>query len=161
MSLNMKSFLQFGLWALVASLFVARIGMYINGLQASPGLVDGKLALCPNKPNCICSEQGSDEAHYIPPIALLNAEVTVAIKALKQAVERSGGKIVRETDTVLTAQYTSRLFGFVDDFQARVDVSEMKIHLRSASRVGRSDFGVNLKRVNKIKNHYLVVSKAQ
>jgi uncharacterized protein (DUF1499 family) len=45
------------------------------------------------------------------------------------------------------AEFTSALFRFVDDVEFLLDDSTRTIHLRSASRIGNSDLGVNRKRV--------------
>ncbi|MCU7835372.1 MAG: DUF1499 domain-containing protein [gamma proteobacterium symbiont of Taylorina sp.] len=47
----------------------------------------------------------------------------------------------------LHATFTSSFFKFVDDFEVRVDHIALKLHIRSASRSGYSDFGVNKRRV--------------
>lgn len=47
----------------------------------------------------------------------------------------------------MAAIFTSKFFGFVDDLECRIDQANHTIHLRSASRVGHSDFGANRKRV--------------
>lgn len=60
-------------------------------------------------------------------------------------------RIVRATDTELRAEFTSRLFRFVDDVDCLLDVSAGVIHIRSASRTGYSDLGVNRRRVEAIR----------
>jgi uncharacterized protein (DUF1499 family) len=42
------------------------------------------------------------------------------------------------------------LFRFVDDVELAVDPAEHVVHFRSASRVGRSDFGVNRRRMEEL-----------
>ena len=65
-----------------------------------------------------------------------------------------GGVLVLEKDNYFSFNFTSTLFGFVDDVEIRFDSIEGAIYFRSASRVGTSDFGVNRKRINEIKNSY-------
>jgi uncharacterized protein (DUF1499 family) len=57
-----------------------------------------------------------------------------------------GGKIITDDGGYLHATFTSRIFRFVDDLELRLDGENGIIHLRSASRTGYSDFGVNRKR---------------
>ncbi|MDQ6965890.1 MAG: DUF1499 domain-containing protein, partial [Mariprofundaceae bacterium] len=54
-------------------------------------------------------------------------------------------------DDYLHATFTSRLFRFVDDVELHRDAASGVVHIRSASRVGHSDFGVNRKRVEVIR----------
>ena len=64
----------------------------------------------------------------------------------------SGGTIQREESTYLWASFTSKRLRFVDDVELRVDADKHIIHVRSASRVGRSDFGVNRARVEMLRS---------
>jgi uncharacterized protein (DUF1499 family) len=47
--------------------------------------------------------------------------------------------------------FSTAVFHYVDDVEVRFDKENNLIHLRSASRIGRSDFGVNRKRIERIK----------
>jgi uncharacterized protein (DUF1499 family) len=62
-----------------------------------------------------------------------------------------GGKIQEEHDGYLWTTFTSRLFRFVDDVEFRMVSTDGIIHVRSASRVGYSDLGVNRRRVEKLR----------
>jgi uncharacterized protein (DUF1499 family) len=54
-------------------------------------------------------------------------------------------------DRTIRAECRSRIFRFVDDLIFYFDPDQGLIHVRSASRVGRSDLGVNRKRVEAIR----------
>jgi uncharacterized protein (DUF1499 family) len=58
--------------------------------------------------------------------------------------------MVRRNESYLHATFASPLFGFVDDLEARRK-GEI-IHVRSASRVGHSDFGANRRRIERIRH---------
>jgi uncharacterized protein (DUF1499 family) len=60
-----------------------------------------------------------------------------------------GGSIEREEDGYLHATFRSRLFGFVDDLECRRDGDVIQV--RSASRTGWWDLGVNRRRVESIR----------
>ena len=62
-----------------------------------------------------------------------------------------GGQVQTVDGDRLVATFTSRLFRFVDDFALRVDGSAGLLHIRSASRVGYGDFGVNRRRVERFR----------
>ncbi len=59
--------------------------------------------------------------------------------------------IIEEKPNYLRAEFTSRIFRFVDDVEFLFDDSLKYIHVRSASRIGRSDLGVNRKRIEEIR----------
>ena len=62
-----------------------------------------------------------------------------------------GGDVQVESGNYLAATFTSAIFKFVDDLEIRIDSTEEVIHIRSASRVGYSDMGVNKKRTELLK----------
>jgi len=67
-----------------------------------------------------------------------------------------GGRIEEVDDSFLHATFRSSLFRFVDDVSCRLDDENNRIHIRSASRVGYSDFGVNRKRVEQLRKQFTV-----
>lgn len=119
-----------------------------------PGIVNGKLAKCSRKPNAVCSEYISDTSHYIEPIDVSKVNMGQHFYKVIQAIEANGGEIVTKNDHYVAAIFTSTIFKFVDDVEARLDKEEGVIHLRSASREGYSDLGVNAKRIAAIKASY-------
>ena len=63
--------------------------------------------------------------------------------------------IVEKSDTYIHVEARSRIFRFVDDVDFVLDVRESVIHVRSASRVGHGDLGVNRRRVEQIRSALL------
>ncbi|MBN8208738.1 DUF1499 domain-containing protein [Bacillus sp. NTK071] len=117
------------------------------------GVKQGKLAPCPDKPNCVAS-QSTDEKHGMKPIPYTGTaeEAVTKLKAILSNRDRT--KIV-ETDThYIRAEETSKLMKFVDDIEFYIDTASEHIHFRSASRKGYSDFGVNKKRMEEIKEAF-------
>ena len=114
------------------------------------GIQSGRLAPCPNTPNCVNS-QSIDVLHRIQPL-IYNSTPTQAMADLKtviQSLDRM--KIITETENYLYAEFTSAFWGFVDDVEFLLDESDGVIHVRSASRLGQSDLGVNRKRIESIR----------
>ena len=107
----------------------------------APGLVNGQLAPCPGTPNCVCSEAGTDDEHAVAALPL------VALDRLRAAVQVEGGEVVVAEGDYLAATFRSALLGFVDDLEVRIDRAAGVVQVRSASRVGYSDGGVNRRRV--------------
>jgi uncharacterized protein (DUF1499 family) len=114
------------------------------------GVKEGLLAPCPTTPNCVLS-QSVDQEHAIAPLPYReNASDTIShLKKVILAMKRT--EIVVATGSYLHAEFTSAVFRFVDDVEFLCDDRAKLIHVRSASRVGRSDFGVNRKRVEEIR----------
>lgn len=119
---------------------------------ANLGAVDGRLAPPKRTPNCVSSQADpADAEHYIAPIAF-KADARQAMAAARRAIasmERS--RIVREEGRYLYAEFTSRLLGYVDDLELLFDEKGGAFHVRSASRLGRRDFGVNRARVEELR----------
>lgn len=81
-----------------------------------------------------------------------SGDLAQAKARLRQAVLAAGdATFVVEGDTYWHLEFRSRLFRFVDDVEFLFDLERKVIHVRSASRVGYSDLGVNRKRVERIR----------
>src|SRR4051794_25179825 len=109
------------------------------------GVRDGRLAPSKSSPNCVSSQADpADAEHYIAPIPFKGDPIA----AIKKVLARLPGvTIVREERNYLYAEFRSSLMRFVDDVEFLYDEKPALIHVRSASRLGRRDFGVNRKRV--------------
>jgi uncharacterized protein (DUF1499 family) len=132
--------------------------LFVIGCQstrpANLGVHDGKLAACPETPNCV-SSAASDAEHRIAPLHYAGsaAEALVKLKAIIRSIPRTA--VITETDDYLHIECTSLIFRFVDDVELLVDDTAKVIHVRSASRLGTSDLGVNRKRVELIRKRWL------
>jgi uncharacterized protein (DUF1499 family) len=109
----------------------------------APGLIDGRLSPCPDKPNCVCSEHKDDAGHYVEPVFIPENNTLDTLPVLKNVIQGMGGSIQAEGDNYLAATFSSAIFHFVDDLEIRIDTDQDVIHMRSASRVGHGDMGVN------------------
>lgn len=128
-------------------------GMVLTaGCSGKPatGLGDYGLKPCPGSPNCVSSAAG-DQKHSIAPLAYAGSREQ-AVARLKTALESAGtARLVAETPEYLHAEFRSRVFRFVDDVEFWFPEGEGIVHVRSASRLGYSDFGVNRKRVEALR----------
>ena len=129
------------------------LGKYSLKIQA-PGLVNGSLSRCSDKPNCVCSEYIDDVDHYIEPVTNpQNIEIDDMPKVVA-TIKDMDGTIRYLTDNYIAATFTSSIFGFVDDLEIRTSPIHGVMHFRSASRVGYGDGGVNRNRVELFKKLY-------
>jgi len=140
---------------ITAVLLLAVVAFFVLGVMSkngsAAGLSNGQLTRCPDKPNCVCSEYPDDEQHAIAALTFPNSKGSQALEKVKQALIAMGGTIQQENDHYLAATFKSRIFGFVDDVEVRWDATQQVMHIRSASRVGYSDAGVNRQRVTALR----------
>ena len=133
---------------------IAARGLMIVGLltliscagerPATLGAQNDQLATCPDSPNCVSSFEQRD-SHAIAP---LTGDIS-AVRAVLEQMPRT--VIVTDDGNYIHAEFTSRLMGFVDDVEFLADPASGQVHVRSASRLGHSDLGVNRERVESIR----------
>jgi uncharacterized protein (DUF1499 family) len=114
------------------------------------GVQDLRLAPCPSTPNCVSSD-ATDPAHWVAAFQLAVAPTDGWRTARAAVANLPRTRIVSETDEYLHAECSSAFFGFVDDLELHVRPTHDILAVRSAARLGHSDFGVNRKRVEKLR----------
>ena len=135
-------------WWLSFFLGVFFFGGCIGKGPTSLGVKDNRLSPCPSSPNCV-SSQSDDERHKIDPLQFTFTPVEAMTKLKKVVKGMKRTTVVRESTNYLHAEFRTFL-GFVDDVEFYIDEGQKVIHLRSASRVGYWDLGVNRKRIESI-----------
>jgi len=118
----------------------------------SLGVKDGQLLACPGTPNCVNSQSpDSDAEHYIAPLSF-DGSAPEAIARLKEVITNlPRTEIIQQTENYLYAEFTTPIMGYVDDVEFFADEATGTMHVRSASRLGQSDLGLNRKRVEEIR----------
>ena len=105
---------------------------------------------CPDSPNCV-SSQTRDARHYIDPFVFQDQPAD-AMQRLKNALlTEARVTIVEERPTYLRAEIRSLFFRFVDDIEFTLSADQQLIQVRSAARTGYSDFGVNRRRIERVR----------
>lgn len=110
---------------------------------AAPGEA---LRPCPSTPNCVSTE-AADARHAMPALPFADAPAAAQARARAALLAEPRTRIVAEAPGYLRAEARSRLLRFVDDVEVVVDAERRTVRFRSASRVGRSDLGVNRARM--------------
>lgn len=120
---------------------------------AGLGAVDGKLADCPGSPNCV-SSQASDGDRRVDPLPIERSapEALARLAAVIRGMPRT--RVLVEGNGYLRAEFTTEVFGWVDDVEALADPVANVIQVRSASRVGYWDLGTNRDRIEEIRALY-------
>ena len=124
--------------------------------EAAPAV----LAPCPDSPNCVSSQAPADDAeHHVAPLPLpamidgATGDAAVFLDAIRETVEtQPRAQWLTSEGPYAHATFTSRIFRWTDDVEFLVDTDAGLVHVRSASRVGHSDLGVNRARVEELRS---------
>ena len=125
------------------------VAMTVSGVFAL-GVRDGRLAPCPDSPNCVSSD-AADESHHIDAFRLAAppAEAWSELETVLRDTPRV--TIVQLSTDYLHAEFKSAVFRFVDDVEFQLRPAEDLIAVRSASRIGYYDFGANRSRIEDLR----------
>lgn len=108
---------------------------------------------CPDKPNCV-SSTAHPGSHFIEPLQYEGDDHAALdrLRAVLKGLPRT--KLVDDEGYFLRYEVRTRFLRFVDDVEFCLDPGRRLIDVRSASRVGYSDMGVNRKRVEEIRARF-------
>lgn len=121
--------------------------------QRDPGKEIVQITPCPNSPNCVSSmDQFPD--HKVEPLRYKTSadEAIAKLRKIVEAMPRAN--IVQSSPHYLRVEVKSAIFRFVDDLELLAGEGPGVIHIRSASRVGYWDLGVNRRRVERIRAEF-------
>ena len=141
----------------VALVLAGQLGLLKGTPPNNLGVRDGRLKPPSGGPNSVSSQAALYPEHpmreyaQIAPLALRGDASTTMAKLRTVVAAMPGAHIVKSDGDYLYAQFTTRLMGFVDDTEFWFDPAAGVIQVRSASRVGRKDLGVNRARVEAIR----------
>lgn len=138
------------------------IGRVSSALTTAPelGVKGGKLAKCPDSPNCVSSQADPNSSHYVEGFHLPKSkELTEeTFSSFVDAIKGMSGCTLKEQNQFYARfEFRSLLFGFVDDLEICGEPSSQIVDVRSSSRIGYSDLGANRKRVDRIRNAWSVL----
>jgi uncharacterized protein (DUF1499 family) len=129
------------------------MGLFSGTRPEHLGVRDGRMVPAKRTPNNVNSQADkvADPGHYIEPLRYAG-DAGQGWAALRKTVDAMPHvKVIKSDSNYLYAEFTTRLMGFVDDAEFYLDEKAGLIHVRSASRLGRSDFGVNRERIEFIR----------
>ncbi len=115
--------------------------------QTPAQIADRSATLCPDSPNCV-STQDNRESHHLAPFLVTESATLDQIQQVATTLPRAK-TAVKQAD-YLRIEYTSLVFRFVDDLELRISGRELWV--RSQSRVGYYDFGVNRQRAQALRD---------
>lgn len=130
------------------------MGLFSGSRPANLGYASGKFAPPGWKPNCVSSTVEKSDPHYIAPLAFTGSPAE-SWKKLQQVVTGSPRvTVVTSSASYVYAEFKSAGMGFVDDVEFALDEKAGVIQVRSASRLGVRDLGVNRKRIESIRARF-------
>jgi uncharacterized protein (DUF1499 family) len=117
------------------------------------GIRNNQFKECPPTPNCVNSfADKKDKDHFIEPISY-NSSFSDELSRLKKVIlAQPRTKIIEDKGNYIRAEFTTLIMRYVDDVEFSFDDNLKLIQVRSASRLGRSDLGVNRKRIEMIRS---------
>jgi uncharacterized protein (DUF1499 family) len=122
-----------------------------SAIQVRAG--DKALGACPDTPNCV-SSQAADVDHSVPALTYRDDPGTAWRRAVAAVTNLPRVTVVEHEGGYMHAEVRSLVFRFVDDVELLLDRDGARIDIRSASRTGRYDFGVNRRRVETIRDRF-------
>ena len=141
-------------------LIISRMSFFTVSHANNLGLENNKLLPCPKTPNCVLSQEG-DEKHKISPI-LYKVSLEEAKERLNRVIiSMVNTRLIKKEEEYWHYEFTTRWLGFVDDVEFFFPKSEALIHIRSASRFGYWDFGINRKRASVIQSKFEALSRVK
>ena len=150
---------------LVALVVIAGQAGLLGGQRPELGVVDGRLQPPSSTPNSVSSQThlhpGHPQAAYaaVDPLPLKAAGTAESLRVLVGVLQAMPGvTVVEQKDNYLRAQAQTRWLKFIDDLEFWIDPQQARIEVRSASRLGRKDFGVNRARLEAIRTAYLAAN---
>ena len=111
------------------------------------------LTPCPKTPNCV-SSVNPDRGHFVQPLRFSGPAKEAKQKLLNILSSLKRARVVTFENNLIQVEFMSSVFGFVDDVEFYFDDRKKTIHVKSASRTGFYDLGVNRRRVEKIRKRF-------
>ena len=135
---------------LIGLVMGGQMGWFAGKRPADLGVHQGRFKPAPPTPNCVNS-QSTEDYSKIPPLAY-SGDGKVALARLQALVAAlPAARVIDFRADYVYAEFRTKWLGFVDDVEFYLDENAGVIHVRSASRLGYKDFGVNRQRVTEIR----------
>lgn len=131
------------------------MGLFSGTRPSNLGYASGKFALPSWKPNSVNSTVEKSDAHYIEPIATTGAPAESWKKLVGIVKASPRTRIIADQPGYIHAEFKSAGLGFIDDVECALDERSNAIQVRSASRLGIRDLGVNRARIESIRAQFL------
>jgi uncharacterized protein (DUF1499 family) len=137
---------------MMKKLFSKHLSLYVCILLSATHATAGpdRLSPCPNSPNCV-SSQSTDSARFIEPLRYTGRLADARQKLIDLLENSKRTRLISVETDYLHAEFRSLILNFVDDVEFYFSSEDPIVHVRSASRTGYYDFGVNRRRVERLR----------
>ncbi|MGD9228275.1 MAG: DUF1499 domain-containing protein [Desulfobacterales bacterium] len=137
------------------NLFSKHLSLYVCVLLSAAHAAAGsnRLSPCPDSPNCV-SSQSTDPGRFIKPLRYTGNLADARQKLIDLLANSKRTRLIRVETDYIHAEFRSLIFNFVDDVEFYFSAEDRIIHVRSASRKGYYDFGVNRRRVEGLRSTF-------
>ncbi len=150
----MRKFVAPVLVLVFVGFFVARwLVQRVSPMPENLGVENGRFAPCPASPNCV-STFASDADHHIDPLPLGNNLPQAKVRMYNVITAMPRVRVISNTPTYIHAEFRTAVWRFVDDVEFYFDEENGVIQMKSASRLGYGDAGVNRARMEEIAAQY-------
>lgn len=113
-----------------------------------------RFTACSSAPRCVSSQAATDSSHYVAPFKY-TGDAAHASEVLRKALREGGHATVESAEAhFIHATYRSAIVGFVDDVTFIIQPQQHFIDVKSSSRLGYYDFGVNRRRVERLRARF-------
>ena len=142
----------------LAAVAAGQFGLLQGHAPANLGVRDGRLLPPSRTPNSVTSQAAlhpdNPQRAYadIAPLKLQGTGPQTIARIRRIVGEMPGAEVVKGAPDYLYVRFTTRIMKFVDDAEFWYDPSVQAIQVRSASRLGSKDFGVNRSRIEQIRH---------
>lgn len=162
--LTLKWFLVLILVLVILAILAGQLGMFKGVAPNDLGVAEGRLKLPADTPNSVSSQADLYPNH--PQHSYARIEPLPSVGDSKSTLERikaiiesmPGSEVITYQEHYLYVQFTTRVMKFVDDAEFWFDPQSNVVQVRSASRLGKSDLGVNRKRIESIRRQLKEIS---
>jgi len=137
---------------LLTVLFFTMLLTACSNAKKGPTFDGVTLGSCPDSPNCISSLDEREE-HYYEELTYSTDRATASAVIL-DAAKVGNYEVITSSEEYVHILYKTKVFRFKDDLEFFLPADKKVIHMRSAARLGHSDFGVNRKRLDVIKGNF-------
>ncbi len=145
----------------VLVLIAGQLGLLKGHAPENLGVRDGRLMPPSRTPNSVSSQAGLHDAQRyavdyarIDPLRFNGDSAAALQRLLRIVADVPGAQVIEAKPDYLYVQFTTRWLKFVDDAEFWLAPAEGVIHVRSASRIGRKDFGANRARIEAVRARF-------
>ena len=137
---------------MMKNLFSKHLSLYVCILLSATHATAGpnRLSPCPDSPNCV-SSQSTNPARFIEALSYTGNLTDARQKLIELLEDSKRTRLISVETDYIHAEFRSLIFNFVDDVEFYFSSEDRIIHVRSASRTGYYDFGVNRRRVERLR----------